>query len=78
MLEMGLPPELELAASLTQLNPEGPNRFRQAPTWDGGGELVEFDLGSDGKVVRVKNGENYLFPVGCGRIVAGVRCEPAR
>jgi D-alanyl-D-alanine carboxypeptidase len=78
MYQPGLPPELDLAESVSELVPEGGTRFREAPTPDGGGEPVVFELGADGKVVRLKNGENYLFPVGCGRIADGVRCQPVR
>ena len=31
-------------------------------------ELVIFEMGDDGTVVRVKVGANYIFPEGCGRI----------
>jgi CubicO group peptidase (beta-lactamase class C family) len=78
MYDAGLPPELNLTENVSELIPEGGNRFREAPSSDGGGEPVVFELGTDGKVARLKNGENYRFPVGCGRIVDGVRCEPVR
>ena len=29
---------------------------------NGNGELVVFEVGSDGKVKRVKTGENYIYP----------------
>jgi hypothetical protein len=29
---------------------------------NGDGELVVFELGYDGKVVRIKVGENYIYP----------------
>ena len=78
MYDPGLPPELDLPGGLSELIPDGEHRFREAPTSDGGGEIVGFELGADDKVVRLKNGENYRFPVGCGRIVDGVRCVMVR
>ena len=78
MYDPGLPPELDIAGGVTELIPDGEHRFREAPTADGGGEPVVFELGPDAKVLRLKNGENYKFPVGCGRIVDGVRCVAGR
>jgi hypothetical protein len=78
LYDSGLPPELDPKGSLSELVPEGEHRFREAPTSDGGGELVVFELGPDGKVARLKNGENYKFPVGCGKIVEGIRCAAQR
>ena len=72
----GPPPELDLGEAISELVPEGEHRFREVPTSDGGGEAVVFEVNGQGKVERVKTGENYLFPVGCGRIVDGVRCVP--
>jgi CubicO group peptidase (beta-lactamase class C family) len=55
------PPEENPINSLVELTPEGKDTFRM--TADGGsGELVVFEMGPDGKVVRVKAEENYMYP----------------
>ncbi|MBP1656285.1 MAG: putative beta-lactamase class penicillin binding protein [Bacteroidetes bacterium] len=57
----GYPPEDDPTNSITELTPEGTHRFRMTGESDSG-ELVEFELGADGKVVRVKSEENYMYP----------------
>jgi len=56
------PPEENPVGSLTELTPEGENTFRMTGE-NGNGELVVFEMGTDGRVKRVKATENYLFPV---------------
>ena len=52
-------------ASIRKLLPEGENTFRidGGSFYDNHGELVVFEMGSSGKVSRVKVGENYAYPV---------------
>ena len=38
------------------------------------GRPVVFELLEDGRVGRVKMGENYLFPAGCGEIDDRLQC----
>jgi D-alanyl-D-alanine carboxypeptidase len=61
MYEFNYPPETSPEGSLTELTPEGKHTFRMTGK-NGNGELVVFELGSDGKVKRVKTGENYIYP----------------
>jgi hypothetical protein len=56
------PPEENPVNSLVTLLPEGPKVFRQDAE-DGNGELVTFEVDGKGKVVRVKTGENFVYPV---------------
>ena len=62
MYGFNYPPNDDPEGSLVELTPEGKNTFRMAGE-NGNGELVVFELGEDGRVKRVKTGENYLFPV---------------
>lgn len=55
------PPEDNPTGNVAELTPEGANTFRLSGD-DGSGELVVFEMGPDGKVVRVKVEENYIFP----------------
>lgn len=55
------PPEDNPASEIVVLYPEGKNTFRRSGE-NGNGELVVFELDENGKVVRVKTGENYIFP----------------
>ena len=58
------PPEDDPEASLINLTPEGKNTFRMiGENENGNGELVVFEMDDSGKVKRIKQGENYLFPV---------------
>lgn len=63
----GYPPTSDPQAGLTELTPEGEHAFRMTGE-NGNGELVVFEMRSDGRVARVKVGANYIFPEGCGRI----------
>jgi len=55
------PPEENARGALVELDPEGPHTFRMTGE-DASGDLVIFEMGPDGKVQRVKVGENYIFP----------------
>jgi CubicO group peptidase (beta-lactamase class C family) len=55
------PPEENPLGELTELTPEGADTFRMTGE-NGSGERVVFELDANGKVVRVKTGENYMFP----------------
>jgi len=55
------PPEDDPVENLAELTPEGNNTFRMAGD-EGSGELVVFEMGPDGKVVRVKVEENFIYP----------------
>jgi D-alanyl-D-alanine carboxypeptidase len=55
------PPEDNPAGNLIELTPEGPGTFRMSGD-DGSGELVVFELGPEGNVVRVKVEENFIYP----------------
>lgn len=55
------PPEENARGALVELVPESPRTFRMTGE-DASGDLVVFELGPDGKVQRVKVGENYIFP----------------
>jgi len=68
------PPVEDVEGSLTKLVPEGPPNVFRIETDDDTGPLVVFELLEDGGVARIKVGENYLFPEGCGRIGPDLRC----
>ena len=52
------------AETMYTLIPAGENTFRmEGGGWGAHGELITFELGPDGQVSRVKEGENYLIPV---------------
>lgn len=55
------PPEENAREALVELAPQGPHTFRMAGE-DSSRDLVIFEMGPDGKVQRVKVGENYIFP----------------
>ena len=55
------PPEDNPVGNLAELTPEGNNTFRMSGD-DGSGELVVFEIGPDGKVLRVKVNENFTYP----------------
>jgi CubicO group peptidase (beta-lactamase class C family) len=61
MYGFNYPPETNPESELTELTPEGRHTFRMTGE-NGDGELVVFELGSDGKVKRIKVGENYIYP----------------
>ena len=52
------PPEEDPEQSLSILTPEGPHSFRD----QNNGERVIFEVDDAGAVVRVKTGENYIYP----------------
>lgn len=56
------PPEENPTENVIELTPERAHTFRMIGD-NGDGELVIFEMGADGKVSRVKKGENYLYPV---------------
>jgi len=61
MYGLSYPPEDDPMGSLSELVFEKDGVFRVGG--DGGsGELVYFELGPDGNVVRIKSEENYLYP----------------
>jgi hypothetical protein len=62
MYDYSYPPESDPTKSLVELVPEGMHLFRMSGE-GGNGELVRFELGPDGRVERVKVGENYTYPV---------------
>jgi CubicO group peptidase (beta-lactamase class C family) len=62
MYDHSYPPEENPVNALVTLLPEGPRVFRQDAE-DGNGELVTFEVDAKGKVVRVKTGENFVYPV---------------
>lgn len=72
MYDRSHPPASDVEGSLTKLIPEGGSVFRIA-TDDDTGPRVVFEV-EDGRVVRVKVGENYLFPQDCGRLGPDLRC----
>jgi CubicO group peptidase (beta-lactamase class C family) len=55
------PPEENARGALVELVPESPRTFRMTGE-DASGDLVVFEMDPDGKVQRVKVGENYIFP----------------
>jgi len=60
MYDHSYPPEDNPRANLVELIPLGQHTFRMAGE-NGNGELVVFEM-EDNAVVRVKVGENYLYP----------------
>ena len=72
----GYPPTDDPEGSLTRLIPdEGEHAFRMEAPPGRRGTPVVFELLDDGRVGRVKKGENYLFPVGCGEIGDDLQCS---
>jgi len=61
MYEHNYPPEDNPRRRLVELSPEGPNTFRMTGE-NGNGELVIFEMDSGNKVVKVKVGENFIYP----------------
>lgn len=55
------PPEDDPAETLIDLEPVAKHIFRSAGP-NGDGEFIVFEMSRDGKVVRLKVGENYLVP----------------
>ena len=55
------PPEDSARGALVELAPVGPKTFRMTGE-DSSGDIVVFETGPDGRVTRVKVGENYMFP----------------
>lgn len=55
------PPEDDPAGEMVELVPEGEHTFRMSGQ-NGNGELVVFEMDGQGKVIRVKTGENYIYP----------------
>ena len=69
------PPTEDPEGSLTRLVPdEGEHAFRTEAPRGRRGTPVVFELLEDGRVARVKVGENYLFPAGCGTIDQDLQC----
>ena len=54
--------------------PDGEHAFRTKAPAGRRGTPVIFELREDGRVARVKKGENYLFPAGCGKIDRDLQC----
>ncbi len=63
-LVMVTPTDLDPRPTMLKLIPEGEHAFRIRGEngYAALGELVRFELGADGKVARVKVGENYTYP----------------
>ncbi len=59
MNSYSFPPEDNPTSEIMVLTPEGKNTFRMV---EGNGELVVFELDKNDKVVKIKVGENYIFP----------------
>ena len=57
------PPEESARGALAELAPAGPGTFRMTGE-DASGDIVVFETGPDGRVTRVKIGENYIYPKG--------------
>ncbi len=57
------PPEESARGALAELSPVGPGTFRMTGE-DASGDIVVFETGTDGRVARVKVGENYIYPKG--------------
>ena len=69
------PPGDDPEGSLTRLIPDaGEHAFRTEAPPGRRGTPVVFELRDDGSVARVKKGENYLYPVGCGEIGPDLQC----
>ncbi len=56
------PPEENPNAGIIDLTPVSEHTFRMTGE-NGDGELLIFETGSDSSVVRIKKGENYIYPV---------------
>ena len=61
MNSYSFPPEDNPGSEIMVLTPEGENTFRMAGE-NGNGELLIFELDENDEVVKVKVGENYIFP----------------
>lgn len=55
------PPEENPNSGIIELMPESEHTFRMTGE-NGDGELLIFELNLDGKVARIKKGENYIYP----------------
>lgn len=64
-LTMINPQSTDVKRSILTLTPVGPHTFKISGENGGAnvGELLVFELGSDGKVTRIKVGSNYSYPV---------------
>jgi hypothetical protein len=60
------PTQPDPTLALTRLHPESEHTFRMenADGFATTGELLVFEVGADGRVTRVKVGDNYISPVG--------------
>ena len=56
------PPEDNPTAAIIELTPVKEHTFRMTGD-NGNGELLTFEMDSEGKVARIKKGENYIYPV---------------
>ncbi|MCI0496384.1 hypothetical protein L0Z72_15365, partial [candidate division KSB1 bacterium] len=56
------PPEENPNSGIIDLTPVNDHTFRMTGE-NGDGELLIFELGTDGKVARIRKGENYIYPV---------------
>ncbi len=61
MNSYSIPPEDTPDSEFKVLTPVGANIFRMSGP-NGNGELVVFEMDSNYKVIRIKVGENYIFP----------------
>jgi CubicO group peptidase (beta-lactamase class C family) len=69
------PPTDDPTGSLTRLVPDdAEHAFRMEAPPGRRGTPVVFELREDGRVARVRKGENYLFPAGCGKIGSDLQC----
>ncbi len=75
LYDPGYPPRSDLASRITPLRPVAEDTF-QTGTTDERGTTIRFEVGLDRRVKRIKVGENYLFPVGCGSIDEDLQCRP--
>jgi CubicO group peptidase (beta-lactamase class C family) len=55
------PPDENPKDGIIELTPEGKNTFRMTGE-NGNGELLVFEMDSNDRVKRVKNGENFIYP----------------
>jgi CubicO group peptidase (beta-lactamase class C family) len=55
------PPDENPKAGIIELTPEGEHKFRMTGD-NGNGELLVFEMDSDGRVKRVRIGENFIYP----------------
>ncbi len=60
MYNYSYPPTDNPDDNLVLLYPEGPDTFRNK---NGDGELIIFEMDENNNVVKIKTGENYIFPV---------------